>query len=61
MTIEETKGAMDVVSISTTVAAIVGWLPAIATILTIIWTLLRIYETVAVQQFIAYLKAKWNG
>lgn len=56
---EQTKGVMDALSISTGVAAFIGWLPAIAAILTIVWTAIRIYETKTIQNILkAEKKAK---
>ena len=49
---EQVKQAVDVISISTGAAALFGWLPAIAAGLTIVWTLLRIYETRTMQRLI---------
>ncbi len=45
-----TRHAMDGLSMFTVVATIANWLPAIAALLTIIWTALRIYETKTVQR-----------
>ena len=45
------KSLMDTISISTIIATIIGWLPAIAALLSIIWTLIRIYETRTVQKW----------
>ena len=49
---EQTKGVMDALSITTVVAAFIGWLPAIAAILTIVWTAIRIYETKTIQNIL---------
>ena len=46
------KYALDVLSVSTVVATIVGWLPAIAAFFTIVWTIIRIYETDTLQKLI---------
>jgi len=46
------KAAVDAVSVSTAVATVAGWLPAIAAIFTIIWTAIRIYETRTVQRLL---------
>lgn len=53
---EQSKTVMDGLSISTMVAAIVGWLPAVAAFLTIVWTAIRIWETKTVQK----LREKWR-
>ena len=49
-TLEQSKIVMDGVSISTVVGALVGWLPAIAALLTIVWTAIRIWETKTIQK-----------
>ena len=49
---EQTKLAVDAVAISTGVASLIGWLPAIAAGLTVIWTGIRIYETRTVQRIL---------
>ena len=46
---EETKQVMDVAAASTGVLSLVAWLPPIASLLTIIWLGLRIYESQTVQ------------
>lgn len=46
------KPYIDVASISGTVAAIVGALPAATAILTFVWTIIRIYETKTVQRWL---------
>lgn len=46
---EETKQVMDVAAASTGVLSLVAWLPPIASLLTIIWLGLRIYESRTVQ------------
>ena len=45
MTTENAKTVVDVVSIYTVVATIAGWLPAVAALVTIVWTTIRIFET----------------
>jgi chromate transport protein ChrA len=45
------KHLLDAISLSAMVATLVGMLPHIAALLSIIWTLLRIYETKTVQQW----------
>lgn len=49
---ETIKHIGDAVSISTILASLAGWLPAVAAALSIIWTLIRIYETKTVQRWI---------
>lgn len=43
------KSAGDAVSIVTVIGTLAQWLPAVAALLTIIWTGFRIYETRTVQ------------
>lgn len=50
---EAVKHVGDALSVSLVVATIASWLPAIAALLSIVWTLIRIYETKTVQ--------KWMG
>lgn len=45
------KQAGDVLSISTVVATMGGWLPSIAAVVSIIWGVIRIYETETVQRW----------
>jgi hypothetical protein len=54
--VQNIKPALDVVSIGGVVGTLMGWLPAVAALLSIIWTLIRIYETKTVQNFIARFK-----
>ena len=49
---EETKQVMDVAAASTGVLSLVAWLPPIASLLTIIWLGLRIYESDTVQKLL---------
>jgi hypothetical protein len=46
------KAAADLLSFATLVGSLVSILPAVAAILTIIWTAIRIYETDTVQKFL---------
>lgn len=46
---EGVKAAADLLSIATLVGSLVNLLPALAAILTIIWTAIRIYETETVR------------
>lgn len=49
---EGAKFVVDAVSAGTALGALVGILPAIAAIFTIIWTGIRIYETETVQKIL---------
>jgi hypothetical protein len=46
---EHTKHLIDGVSVATVMGTLMSWLPAIAALFTIIWTIIRIYETKTVQ------------
>ncbi len=46
------KTIIDVLSVGTGIGAFMSWLPELAAILTIIWTILRIYETDTVQRLL---------
>jgi hypothetical protein len=49
---EEAKAAVDVIAVTTTVSALMGWLPAVAAALSIVWTVIRILETDTIQNLI---------
>jgi hypothetical protein len=46
---ENTKHIIDFASVATVLGTLMDWLPAVAALLSIIWTLLRIYESKTVQ------------
>lgn len=46
---ESLKPAGDIISIGVVFATLVSWLPSMAALLTIVWTVIRIYETQTVQ------------
>jgi hypothetical protein len=41
---DQMKGAVDVASVSTAMAALIGWLPPIAALASLVWTLIQIVE-----------------
>ena len=49
---ETMKPAGDILSIGVVLATLASWLPAIAALFTIIWTVIRIYETRTVQRLL---------
>ena len=49
---ESTKEALDVAAASTAVMSLAAWLPPTASLLTIVWLGLRIYESKTVQGFL---------
>lgn len=46
------KHAADVTSIGTALATLAGWLPEMAALVSIIWGVIRIYETRTVQRLL---------
>lgn len=46
------KPFIDGVSLSTMLATLLGWLPALAALLSVVWTAIRIYETETVKKLI---------
>lgn len=55
---EPTKQIVDAAAIGTGLASLIGWLPAVAAGLTVVWTTIRIYETKTVQR---WLRRKTGG
>jgi hypothetical protein len=49
---ESTKHILDTASIATALGTVMQLLPAIAALFTIVWTLIRIYETKTVQKLL---------
>lgn len=49
---EAEKYVVDVLSATVVVGTIMSWLPAVAAVLTIIWTAIRIFETTTVQKIL---------
>ena len=49
---EEAKVAVDALAVTTTVSTLMGWLPAVAAALSIVWTVVRIFETNTIQNLI---------
>mgnify|MGYP001083347276 CR=1 FL=1 len=50
--VEETKQVIDVAAASTAVLSLAAWLPPTASILTIVWLGIRIYESATVQSIV---------
>ena len=50
--VEQFKHAGDALSIAGVIATLAGWLPAVAALLSIVWTGIRIYETKTVQRWL---------
>ena len=55
---EEAKVVVDALAVTTTVSTLMGWLPAVAATLSIIWTIIRIIETETVQNFLRKIKSR---
>ena len=49
---EAMKATGDVLSISVVVGTLADWLPSVAAIISIVWGVIRIYETDTVQQML---------
>lgn len=49
---EEAKHLIDGLSIATLLGSLANVLPSIAAVLTIVWTVIRIYETATVQRLL---------
>jgi hypothetical protein len=49
---EGTKHVLDGLSLITVLGTLMNWLPAVAALLSIVWTLLRIYESATVQKWL---------
>jgi hypothetical protein len=50
--VEETKQTIDVAAASTALMTMTAWLPPAASLLTIVWMCLRIYESDTVQKLL---------
>ncbi len=49
---EQSKDTLDVLAASTGILSLAAWLPPIASIFTIIWLGIRIYESQTVQEIV---------
>jgi len=49
---QETKDVIDVAAASTGVLTMISWLPPIASLFTIVWLGLRIYESETIQKIV---------
>jgi hypothetical protein len=50
--VEETKEVLDVAAASTGILALAAWLPPTASVFTIVWLGIRIYESPTVQKIL---------
>jgi hypothetical protein len=55
---EGTKHVLDGLSLLTVLGTLMDWLPAVAALLSIIWTLLRIYESKTIQSLLGKKETK---
>lgn len=55
---EQTKHAVDALSVATVLASLTAWLPPIAALISIIWGCIRIYETRTVQNWLGRKRKK---
>ena len=58
MSYEAFKTTGDITSVGIVIGTVLEFLPAIAAILTIVWTTIRIYETDTIQKFLRRFKRK---
>jgi hypothetical protein len=58
---ESTKHVVDTVSVGTVLLSLSAWLPPIAALISIIWGLIRIYETRTVQSILGRRVSKRNN
>jgi hypothetical protein len=59
--VEDTKEMLDVAAASTAVLSMASWLPPTASILTIIWLGIRIYESDTVQSIVKGTKKQLDN
>jgi len=52
MTVEEGKEVVDVAAASTGILALAAWLPPTASLFTIVWLGIRIYESKTIQKLV---------
>jgi len=52
MAIDSTKEVLDIAAASTAVMTLAAWLPPIASLFTIVWLGIRIYESDTIQQLV---------
>ena len=52
MTVEEGKEVVDIAAASTGIMALAAWLPPIASLFTIVWLGIRIYESPTAQKLL---------
>ena len=58
---DSAKQILDMLSVTTVLGALMGILPSIAALFTIVWTGIRIYETRTVQRLISKITGKTDA
>jgi hypothetical protein len=53
---EGVKVTGDILSVATVLGTLAQWLPAVAALFTVVWTVIRIYETKTVQGLLSKTK-----
>lgn len=59
--IEHKKNVLDALSLVTVLGTLAAWLPSIAALVSIVWGLIRIYETKTMQSLVKWIAAKRQG
>jgi len=52
MTVQEGKEVVDIAAVSTGILALAAWLPPTASLFTIVWLGIRIYESKTIQELV---------
>jgi len=58
---EGSKHIIDLLSVTTVLGTLMGILPSIAAVFTIVWTAIRIYETKTVKELLGKIKENNNA
>lgn len=53
---DHVKHWVDLASLGTVLATLIGWLPHVAALLSVVWTAIRIYETETMQRILGRKK-----
>lgn len=53
--------SLDVAAISAAVGVVLGWVPQIAAVFSLVWVLIKIYETATVQSYLANRRIRIRG
>jgi hypothetical protein len=56
MTLDDAKHAADGLSVGALIGTLAGWLPSVASLFTILWLGIRIWESDTVQKIVARLR-----